>query len=149
MKKVLWGVAALLASASPSLAADAIPYPNSGTYNNAVYDLTAPTSGDLKVYFAGASAGYDNVLGLVVGNGPVTGATIFGLDDHTSAIGDMIDFGNVNAGDTLDFVLKINSGPAAGGAYVYAIPSMNVAYDGGSPPGHNHIYMTDYTATGP
>jgi hypothetical protein len=117
---------------------DAIPYPNSGSYNPASYSFTAQASGDLIAYFAGSTAGYDNQLGLLV-NGVDTG--IYGLDDHTSFIGQQLDFGHVNAGDSLVFVLDVLSL----GDKVYSDPSMNVAFDSVGVTGHNHIYSTAYT----
>lgn len=123
---------------STQLAQAQIPYPNSGTYNNNTYTFTAASTGDLVAYFAGSGAGYDNQLGLLV-NGVAQGG--FGLDDHTSAIGDSYNFGSVNAGDTLTFILHNLSV----GADAYSDPSMNVAYDGNWAGGHNHLYSTDYT----
>jgi hypothetical protein len=150
LRTFLAGAAAtvlLSAIASSSNAADLIPYPNSGTYNNATYTFTAANTGEVWAYFTGADAGYENVIGMLV-NGVSTG--VYGLNDHTSAIGDSLDLGSVNAGDTIVFVLKILS---QGNALVYSDPSMNTGYDSGpatgSPNGHNHIYSTAYTGTGP
>jgi hypothetical protein len=47
--------------------ADAIPYPNVGTPNPAIYTFTATSTGDIVAYFAaGSTAAYDNQLGLLV-----------------------------------------------------------------------------------
>ncbi len=136
--------ALLLASVSTqgAKAADLIPYANIGTYNDTTYTFTAAHTGDIVAYFAGASAGYDNQLGLLV-NGVAQGG--FGLDDHSTPVGSSIDFGHVDAGDTLVFVLENLSV----GQNAYSDPSMNLAYDDGpvtgSTDGHNHIYSTAYT----
>jgi len=119
--------------------ADAIPYPNVGTVNSTTYTFTAATSGDVIAYFTGSGAGFDNKLGLLI-NGVDHG--IYGLDDHSSAPGDQLDFGPVNAGDVLTFVLLIN-----GSAKIYSDPSLNLAYDGSA--GHQHVYATPYSATSP
>jgi PEP-CTERM motif len=121
-----------------------IPYPDSGTYNSTVYSFTAASTGDVIAYFAGSGATYDNQLGML-DNGVLTSAG-YGLDNHTSAIGQSFDLGHVTAGDSLVFVLH-NLTLAAN---AYSDPSLNVAYD--SPDdtiGHNHIYATTYTATPP
>jgi hypothetical protein len=122
---------------------DAIPYPNSGMYNPVTYTFTATTTGDIVAYFAGSGASFDNQLGLLV-NGVQQGG--FGLDDHTSNVGDSFDFGSVTAGSTLVFILN----NLTLGKMAYSDPSLNVAYDDpGETIGHNHIYSTAYTATSP
>ena len=84
--------------------ADAIPYPNIGSYNVVTYSFTAAFTGDIVAYFVGGiHADYENKLGLLV-NGVDTG--IYGLDNHTSSIGDSLDFGSVSAGASLVFVLQ-------------------------------------------
>jgi hypothetical protein len=134
---------ALMAGASKVAAADAIPYPDVGTPNPTTYTFTATTSGDIMAYFAGSSASYDNEVGLLV-NGVSTG--IVGLDDHTSYLGESLDLGHANAGDTLVFEL-VNY---TLGMNAYSDPSMNVSYDNaGETLGHNHVYSTPYTATDP
>ena len=125
-----------------------IPY-NDGTddvYNPITYTFTAATTGDITAYFAGSGAAYDNQLGLLV-NGTLQGG--FGLDDHTSFIGQSYNFGSVTAGSTLVFVLD----NITLGEYAYSDPSLNLAYDDGpatgTTDGHNHIYSTDYTGLNP
>src|SRR5436190_14250871 len=115
-------VALLMAGAGRVAAADAIPYPNSGTVNPNTYTFTAAANGNITAYFAGSTASYDNELGLLV-NGVSTG--IIGLDNHTSAIGQSLNLGAVNAGDTLTFVL-INH---TLGMNAYSDPALNGAYD--------------------
>jgi hypothetical protein len=133
------------AAAGVAQAADAIPYPCCG-YVNTTYSFTAAADGDLIAYFAGSTAAYDNQLG-VLDNGVQIGG--FGLDNHASAIGASYDFGPVMAGDSLVFILH----NLTLGADAYSNPSMNVGYDNGpasgTADGHNHVYSTSYTATGP
>ena len=130
----------LLASAtSGGRAADAIPYPNSGLYNPTTYSFTAANSGDFTAYIIGGiSAGFENQLGLLV-DGVSQGG--YGLDNKSSAYGDAYDFGPVNAGQTLTFVLhnlSLN-------ANAYSNPAMNVAYDDVGTTFHNHIYSTSFS----
>jgi hypothetical protein len=133
-----------LGSPRPAHAADAIPYPNSGTYNPITYSFTAATTGDVVAYFIGGSqAGYTNEMGLLV-NG-VQSPAGFGLNNHASNVGDSFDLGPVTAGDSLVFILNNLSL----GQQAYSDPSMNVAYDSPDVTGHNHIYSTPYTATSP
>jgi hypothetical protein len=124
-----------------------IPYQNIGTYNSDTYSFSATATGDITAYFTGASAGYDNQIGLFV-NGVSTG--VYGLDDHSTPIGQSLNLGPVNAGDTLTFVLDILT---LGGAKVYSDPALNVGYDGGpatgTDDGHNHIYSTSYDGLNP
>lgn len=138
-----FGALALIsAAASAAHAADAIPYPNSGSYNTTTYSFTATATGDVIAYFIGGSgAGFENQMGLL-DNGVLTSAG-FGLDNHSSAVGDSFNLGSVNAGDTLVFVLHNLSL----GADAFSDPSLNAAYDSpGETLGHNHIYSTGYTA---
>ena len=124
--------------------ADAIPYPNTGTYNPVSYSFTATTTGDVVGYFVGTDAYYDSKIGLL-DNGVLTSAG-YGLDNHSSAIGDSFDFGKANAGDVLTFVLDNTSLSQN----LYSNPSLNTAYDTpGETIGHDHIYSTAYTATSP
>ena len=123
--------------------ADAIPYPTPGVINPAHYVFTATTSGDVVAYFAGSGASFENQLGLLV-NGVPTGG--FGLDNHSSTVGDSFNFGHANAGDILTFVLKnLTLGNTA-----YSDPTLNGSYDSATYTGsHQHVYSTVYTATSP
>jgi len=137
--------ALILASCfAPVAQADVIPYGNSGSYNAATYSFTATSTGDVTAYFVGGgSAGYENQMGLLI-NGVLSSAG-YGLDNHTSLLGDSFNLGSVTAGDVLTFVLhNLTLGQDA-----YSDPSMNVGYDTAGAPGHNHIYSTAYTATSP
>jgi hypothetical protein len=137
------GVAALLLMAGTAKVAraDMITYANIGTPNPVTYAFTATTSGDITAYFAGATAGFDNEMGMMV-NGVSTG--VIGLDNHTSTVGQSLDLGYAAAGATIVFELINNSI----GEVAYSDPSLNVAYDAaGENQGHNHVYAAAYTAT--
>ena len=129
---------ALLSSAAAAQAATSIPYPNSGQLNPTTYSFTASTTGEIIGYFAGSGAGWDEQVGMMV-NGKAP--TAFGLDDHSSAIGASFDFGHVNAGDSLVFVLQANGNP---GKFAYSDATLNGPYDS-LPVGTNHVYSTSYT----
>lgn len=134
----------IAAAASPAvLAADAIPYARSGTYNATVYTFTAQSTGDVVAYFVGGGgASHQNTVGLLV-NG-VLSAAGFGLDNHASAVGDSFNFGAVQAGDVLTLVMN---DATLNNARVYSDPALNTAYDGGGVTVHNHIYSTRYNAS--
>jgi len=121
--------------------ADAIPYPTAGVVNPVVYTFTASMTGDVVAYFAGSSAGFTEELGLQV-NGVSTG--VFGLNNHSTALGVSLNLGHANAGDILTFVMRTIS-PDIGDAF--SSPALNATYDGGA--GIQHIYSTPYTATSP
>lgn len=131
-----------LASVQTAHAQDPIPYPNAGQPNPISYSFTAGSNGDVTAYFAGSTASYDNQLGLLV-NGVAQGG--FGLDNHSSSIGDVYNFGHVNAGDSLVFILhNLTLGQDA-----YSDSSLNGPYDASGDAGHNHIYSTFYTGSSP
>jgi hypothetical protein len=134
-----------LIGGAANASADLIPYGNVGTPNPTTYTFTAAASGDITAYFAGASAGYDNEIGML-DNGVLTSAG-YGLDDHSSSIGQSFDLGFVNAGDTLTFVLDV----LTIGQFIYSDPSLNGPYDapGETANGHNHVYSTAYSGTVP
>jgi hypothetical protein len=142
-KKSIVAALALSFVASGAMA-DAIPYPNAGSYNTATYSFTAAADGDVVAYIVGGfGAGFENELGLMI-NGVQT-AEGFGLNNHLSSVGDSFNLGFAHAGDTLTFILhNITLGKDA-----YSDPSMNGSYDDPSAIGNNHIYSTNYTATSP
>jgi hypothetical protein len=111
-------------------------YASAGTPNATTYTFTAQATGDITAYFAGSTAGYTNVLGLLV-NGTQLGA--FALNNHGSAVGDSYTFGSVNAGDTLVFVLK-NISPGDVGPW-YSDKTLNSD-------GVNHVYSVGYAGNG-
>ncbi|MFQ3666279.1 MAG: PEPxxWA-CTERM sorting domain-containing protein [Sphingomonadaceae bacterium] len=109
MRKTLLALP-LLALASVANANPLPAYPTPGVVNLADYSFTATADGTITAYFAGASAGFTSVLGLIV-NGVDVGVT--GLNNQTTAIGTSFDFGGVtvNAGDSLVFYIDvINTG---------------------------------------
>ncbi len=124
---------------APAAHAESIPYPNSGTQNPDTYSFTASKTGDIIGYFAGSSAGWDEQVGLMV-NGVFPAS--FGLDDHSTAVGAAFNFGHVNAGDKLVFVLTANGNP---GKFAYSDSSLNGPYDSMNGAGANHVYSTAYT----
>jgi hypothetical protein len=135
-------LALLLCGLGTVARADAIPYPNAGTPNTASYIFTAAATGEIIAYFAGSSASVDSQLGLLV-NGVDTG--VVGLDNHSSSLGQSLDLGHTNAGDTLTFVLHH---PDYGyGLLAYSDPTLNGPYDGSL--GTQHVYSTAYTQTSP
>lgn len=131
MKSVLSLFSALVLSLS-SLSANAgpIPYPNAGTPNPLTYTFTAANTGDVVAYFWGSTAGYTSTLSLLV-NGVDTG--ISGLNNHASAYGQALNFGNVNAGDSLVFRLNV----LTTGAAWYSSAALNSD-------GINHVYSTSF-----
>jgi len=141
-------IAALLMAGTAGIAraGGPIPYPSVGTPNPVTYTFTASATGDVIGYFAGSGAAYDEQVGML-DNGVLTAAG-FGLDDHSSSLGQAFDFGTVTAGDTLVFVDQIEAGgdgtPVTG--YVYSDPADNVSYDYSGVTNHNHIYSTSASA---
>ncbi len=122
---------AFAVAGSMTLIADTIPYPNPGTIAPAA-TFQASTSGDVIGYYDGGTGIFAEEIGLFV-NGAQQGG--WGLENHTSALGDAFDFGPVHAGDTLVFALKV----ADTGYTLYSDPSLN-------PDGINHAYSTPYVA---
>lgn len=94
---------ALLSIAALSANAGSIPYDVIGTEAPA-NSFVASASGNITAYFYATDAGYDSEIGLLV-NGVSTG--IYGLWNHGSVHGDSIVLGAVNAGDVLEFELKV------------------------------------------
>jgi hypothetical protein len=129
---------------APVAHADEIPYLHIGTPNPITYDFIAAATGNVIAYFAGSGAGYDEQLGML-DDGILT-ASGFGLDDHTSSIGQSFNLGHVTAGDILTFLVDVVSPPIG---YVYSNPDLNRNYDINDSEGHNHVYATPYTATSP
>ncbi len=86
------------AFASPS--ATNIPYANVGVINPVGYSFTAINTGTVNAYFAGSTAGYNEILGLEI-NGVNTGK--WGLENKQTAVGTGMSW-NVQAGDKLTFV---------------------------------------------
>jgi len=135
------GMAAVVLAGTATLAqAQSVPYPNKGQYNSNSYTFTAAATGDVLAYMVGGfGAAYTNELGLLI-NGQLSGSG-FGLNNHTSSLGQVFNLGSVQAGDTLTFVLRNYTL----GRDIYSNPSMNASYDYNTAPGNNHIYSTAYS----
>jgi hypothetical protein len=134
MKLKTAAAAALLAiGAAGSAFADATPYPNAGTQNPTTYTFTS-NGGDVMAYFMGSSASYDESLGLLI-NGVDSGIT--GLQNHTAATGEALDFGTIAAGMTLTFYINV----ATTGDVFYSDRSLNSD-------GINHVYSTSFSGSG-
>lgn len=126
--------AALLAvAATGSAFAGVTPYPSAGTQNPTTYTFTS-NGGDVMAYFMGSSASYNESLGLLI-NGVDSGIT--GLQNHTAAVGESLDFGTIAAGMTLTFYINV----ATTGDVFYSDQSRNSD-------GINHVYSTDVGASG-
>lgn len=126
--------ATLLAlSATGSAFADAIPYPTPGTQNPVTYSFTS-SGGDVLAYFMGTGASYNESLGLLI-DGVDSGIT--GLQNHSTAVGDSLDFGTIAAGKTLTFYINV----ATTGDIFYSDTSMNLD-------GINHVYSTSFSGAG-
>lgn len=123
-------VAAAVACSAPAYANPLI-YAAPGVENPATYSFTALQTGDITAYFTGSTAAYQNALTLLV-NGQATGTV--GLNS-TSPYGSILNFGSVNAGDSLVFEL-VNINPGNIGPW-FTDKSMNSD-------GVQHIYSTTY-----
>jgi hypothetical protein len=119
-KKLIFGLMAVAAGGTLAVQAQ-IPYANVGTENPITYTFTATATGPITAVLTGAG---------------------FGLDDHSSTLGQSFNMGNVTAGDTLTFVINVIN-PSLG--WVYSNPALNGTYDGGV--GHNHVYSVPYDAS--
>lgn len=124
--------AAFLLTFAASAQAGPIKYAAVGTQNAAEYTFTAASTGDLVAYFVGATAAYADELTVLI-NG--VASTVQGLNNKTSRNNDTINFGTVQAGDTLVFKLvtvsESNVGPW------YSQKSLNTD-------GVNHVYSYAY-----
>jgi hypothetical protein len=121
-------IAALALAAAGAATAGTIPYPGAGTANPDAYSFTAASTGDLAVYFYAQDAGNSETIGVRI-NG--VDSTLTGLENHSSHHGDMLDFGDVTAGDSIVFYIL------TGGTKFYSDVSLNSD-------GAQHIYSTDF-----
>ena len=103
-------------------------YPTPGTENPVTYSFSAAVGGDIVAYFAGQDAGDTEDLGLLI-DGVDTG--IYGLSNHSTAVGTALNFGHVDAGQSLTFFIR------DGGNKWYSDKSLNSD-------GFNHIWITPY-----
>lgn len=134
MKTLYASIAAAVAlsCALPAYAAP-IPYSQPGTESTIQYNFTAAATGDVVAYFAGSNAANTNEIALLV-NGVDTGRR--GLNNHSSTYGAMLNFGMVNAGDSLVFKLvNVDFGSNVGPFY----SDLTLNSDG-----RNHIYAANY-----
>jgi hypothetical protein len=112
--------------------AGAIPYPNIGTpITISSYDFTASSTGNITAYFYTSDAGDTEEVSMLV-NGVATG--IFGLNNHTSSVGEAFNLGAVKAGDTIEFFIA----DLSTGVNWYSNAADNSD-------GFNHAYATAYT----
>ena len=136
INSIVAGAALIALAGSVQMAkANIIPYPSTGSLNATTYSFTA-NGGDVTAYFAGASAGDTDILGLYANSTFYWGSPT-SLNNHLSNIGDSTDFGTFALGTTLVFVLKDTS---SGNTY-YSDPTKNAD-------GINHIYSTSYDSSG-
>ncbi len=132
--KHTWTIAVILGFLfTATLSADSIPYPNPGTQSPNNYSFTATSTGAITAYFDGSGASYTEVLGLLV-NGVPTG--IVGLNNHSTPIGQSLDLGNANAGDSLDFFINV----LTTGNTWYSNTALNSD-------GANHVYSTSFSGS--
>jgi hypothetical protein len=129
LKKLSLLAIALSASFAVTTQASSIPYANIGIEAPS-NTFVATANGDVTAYFYATDAGYTSQIGLLV-NGVSTG--IYGLTNHSSSHGQSLVLGNVNAGDTLEFVLKV----LTTGASWYSTASDNSD-------NKNHTYSTSF-----
>ena len=122
---------AVLLAVSSAAQAGPLLYANVGTQNAQEYTFTAAATGDLMAYFVGSTATYTNEITLLV-NGVATG--IQGLNNKTTKNDTALDFGIVQAGDSLVFKL-VNIVPGTGVGPWYSQKSLNSD-------GVNHIYSS-------
>jgi PEP-CTERM motif len=139
MRLSLLTIAALLATASTPLLADAIPYSNVGHLAGDV-TITASATGNITGYFVSASASDNDVIELW----DTTTNTFSGflLPNHSSTVGAPVNFGHVNAGDNLVFIIdNLTTGQDFDSVDNNGAPT---AY---SADGYNHAYATAYTGS--
>ena len=134
MKRLAIILAAYGAMISAANAAT-IPYPNAGQLNPTTYTFAATDNGRIVAYFYGSQAAFNESLGLLI-DGVDTG--IIGFPNHTTAIGESLDFGSVVAGQILTFYIKVTDTILNANQMYYSDPSFNAD-------GRNHIYSTAYS----
>jgi hypothetical protein len=131
-----WALAALAIAGGACFGndarADAIPYPDIGTpIAIPSYNFTASSTGNITAYFYTSDAGDTEEVSMLV-NGVATG--IFGLNNHTSTVGEAFNLGAVDAGDTIEFfIADLSTG----------VDWYSNAADNSD--GVNHAYVTAYT----
>ena len=123
----------LVLTISASMSADTFSY--SATGAEAVSStFTAAKTGAITAYFFNSNAGYTSLIGVSI-NGASVGT--WGLNNHTSTLAQSLVFGNVNAGDTIEFNLFVTDTNATWSSNV----SRNADH-------FNHVYATSFTGDG-
>jgi hypothetical protein len=137
MNKFLFAAAFVFGSGCVGSSAQAgtIPYPNPGTVNPAVYNFVAAATSNIVGSFFGFNAGDVDEIQMLV-NGVASPAG-FGFVNQTSTVGQTFNFGAVNAGDSITFVLRNLST----GTDLSSNPSSNAD-------GLQHVYSTDFAGNG-
>jgi len=108
------------------------PYADTGTENSIQYSFVAQTTGDIIAYFVDkGGAIYTNTLSITV-NG--VASAVSGLSNQSSSYGDSLNFGSVNAGDSIVFTLNVTDT----GANWYSDKSLNSD-------GVNRIYSSAFS----
>ena len=128
--------AALVAAASSSAFAGAIPYPTPGTVAPQVTTYASTSSG-VQIYFFGSTANYYDYVNVLDTQTGYTSGYI--LNNHATALGSELTIGSgpgqINAGDQLVFYIESPEGQFASIAS-YSADDTNHAYitsyDGGS-----------------
>jgi hypothetical protein len=140
MKLPLFLLASILATGSAPLLADSIPYGNAGHLAPDV-TFTAAATGNVMGYFVSSDAGDNDEIELW----DTTTNTFSGflIPNHGSdaVAGFEADFGMVNQGDNLVFILNSNNGS---GQNFDSVDNNGVASTY-SADGYNHAYSTQYT----
>ena len=131
-----WALAGLAVASSACFGiaanADAIPYPDVGTaITIPSYNFTASSTGNITAYFYSSDAADEEQVSMIV-DGTTTG--IFGLDNHTSGVGEAFNLGPVTTGDSIEFFIQ----DLSTGVNWYSNASDNSD-------GDNHAYVTSYT----
>lgn len=125
-------LAAAVAAVTLSAAAHAaLPvYSTPGVESATPNAFVSTGTGVVTAYFAGFDAGFDSRIGLSInGNAPA----VFGLLNKTSALGQSLNLGSVNVGDTLELILEVN-----GGSEFFSTTKADNA------DGFNHAFSTFY-----
>lgn len=112
-----------------SVFADTLSYANVGTQAQAA-TFHATQTGTITAYFIGARAEYSSVIGMAVNGAPVG---IWGLNNHSSAVGQALVLGNVHAGDVIDFNLFVTNTNQTWSSDA----ALNLDH-------FNHVYATSY-----
>jgi hypothetical protein len=152
-------MAALLAAA-PSLHADPIPYPSKGSLDNVINNIVATNTGNVTGYFYGFNAADSDDIEMVDLTTNTTTGPFF-VTNQTTPIGSSANFGHVNAGDQLAFVLiNITNGnhystddslSSDGDNHGYVTPFLGASDPAGDPagiPAGTYIGMEDLSVPG-